>query len=66
MDLLRMVFQCKEYSSTFSEWNRISCHGCSPNNECEETSCSCCNHESTCDRIMRKHIMKHEVEKKHM
>ena len=59
-----MAYKCKQCCSTFTEWNRISRHGCSPDNECEESSCSCCGETFACERIMRKHIVNHEIEKK--
>ena len=52
-----MSYKCKQCCSTFSEWNRISLHACSPDNECEDSSCSCCGQEFGCDSLMRNELI---------
>ena len=59
-----MAYQCKECSSPFITCNEMIRHTYSPNNICEEILCSCCGSDFDCSKLLHKHIVNHENEKK--
>ena len=55
---MKMSYQCKECSSTFTTCNEMIRHTYSVDNRCEEIKCSCCGSDFNCSKLLGKHTMK--------